>query len=241
VSVRDETTPSGAVGHPVVVTGLRFLPVAASLVPAVWAASELVALVVPAHTTVHAMVGGRVVGAEGATAGEVVIRGHDELRFHYRHLVPSTVRVSEGLVVEPGAILGVVSPAPAGVASSSLLVGVEAPDGRWLPLDDHLVGAADPSGLFLAPPSVERNDPLVRSLRRGGVDPARAPAGPPRRRGPHESEGPGPAPTGMPEPGVVPADRTSADAGAAPDTGTPIDDPIARLAGRARPRPGSRR
>lgn len=136
--------------EPVARVGSRFLPVPAALLPPLSGTEPgMIDVAVPRGTPVYSVEAGRVVQASGATVGEVVVRGENGTRFHYRRLMPSSVAVAEGDAVDAGAVLGLVA---ASVNASTLAFGIQAVDGNWKVAGDELVGLADPSELFLLPP-----------------------------------------------------------------------------------------
>lgn len=142
-------------GDPVVRVGRRFLPVAAAALPPIADRDGLVAVPLAPGTPVHAMEAGRVVSAEGATAGEIVIRIESELRLVYRKLLPSSVTVAAGDMVVAGDVIGTVAPS-SGDRLVTLELGVQNPDSSWETLSSWLTGLPDPLELYLRPPGASR-------------------------------------------------------------------------------------
>lgn len=218
--------------EPIVRVGSRFLPVPATLLPPLPdTADGILELTVPAGTPVYAVEAGRVLQAEGVTVGEVIVRGENGTRFHYRRMTPSTVTVTQGQAVDAGSVLGLVAPAHAG---STLGFGIQDSDGTWEDAAKQLVGLADPSELFLLPPT-PGDAGLVAELpsqRR----PARTA---PRAATVERTPTPQPAPptlTSAGPPSVTPAPTPAPERAPDPEP-TPASDPMPEPASAEAPRP----
>lgn len=191
----DAGDPTGGVTLRV---GRRFLPVAGCVLPPLTGGDggTLVLGVAPG-TPVHAIAAGRVLAAEDAAVGEVVVRVEDEVRLGYRRLHPPSVAQRRGDRVEAGDLLGVVG-RPADDGTATLELSATHADGSPADLATLLVGAADPQELLAPTPTF----PGLTDTRRRP-----APTGP---------TGPDPA-VAEPRRPAPPYDRVTAPPAAAPD------------------------
>lgn len=118
---------------------------------------------VPPGTPVHVIESGRVAEIDEHLAGEVTIRSDGDRFYHYRRLLPSSVRVNSGEIVAPGAVIGTVGEAIDN-EHPCLVVGLRIGDGSWTDMHSELVGLSDPGELGLCVTNEAREwvDPLAR-------------------------------------------------------------------------------
>lgn len=206
----DAGDPTGGVTLRV---GRRFLPVAACVLPPLTGGDggTLVLAVAPG-TPVHAIAAGRVLAAEDAAVGEVVVRIEDEVRLGYRRLHPASVAQQRGDRIEAGDLLGVVG-RPADGGTATLELSASHADGGSADLAALLVGAADPQELLAPTPTfpglTDTRRTAGRLVRPSPATPSRPDPVDPGPRQPTQ-----PQPT-SPEPATPPAADVSEDRRAA--------------------------
>ena len=141
-----EPAPLTADAALAVVGDERFLPVADPVLIRPLEPGPL-RIFVPQGSAVHVIEGGRVAEIDGHLAGEVTIRADGDRFYHYRRLMPSSVRVASGEPVTPGTVIGTVGEA-VDTDPPCLVVGLRSGDGPVAATDvkelllAHVFGAA---------------------------------------------------------------------------------------------------
>ncbi len=145
----------------------RFLPVAEPVLVSPPEPGPM-RIFVPAGSAVHVIEEGRVAEIDEHIAGEVTIRVDGDRFYRYRRLMPSSVCVSAGEHVSPGAVIGTVGDA-IDEDPPCLVVGLQSGDGAWADICAELTGLPDPGelGLCVSNLADEWVDPLAADSEAG--------------------------------------------------------------------------